>query len=208
MPTSRISPLTHRTTANNCPGQSLRTSEQQLRRSFLCCPLWGKWPGWDAAHIRCLCDGFGRMLSPLGKVARRAERGICRQGRQRQVKDGLSTQKRMVYIGRGRQQEQMPLQSLARQLSQRGRHAHPLLARRFRESAVPFGESGPQGRKGKLQAMGVAKGERWLKHANEDGLHRAGSSARADTPSVAGATAFPEGTPRTSVANARFLRRD
>ena len=48
--------------------------------------------------------------------------------------------------------------------------------------------------------MGVEKGERWLEYANEDGLHRAGSSARADAPSVAGATASPEGTPRTSVA--------
>ena len=94
----------------------------------------------------------------------------------------------------------MPLQSLARQLPQRGRHAHPLLVRRFRKNAVPFGESGPKGRKGKLQAMGVEKGERWLEHAKEDGLHRAGSVIRADAPpSVAGATASPEGTPRTSV---------
>ena len=81
----------------------------------------------------------------------------------------------------------MPLQSLARQLPQRGRHAHPSLAVR----AVPFGESGPEGRKGKLQAMGVEKGERWLKHANEDGLHRADMSMRADAPSVADATASP-----------------
>ena len=90
------------------------------------------------------------------------------------MKDGLSTQKRMVYIGRGRQQEQMPLQSLARQLPRRGRRAHPSLARRYRKNAVPFGESGPKGRKGKLQAMGVEKGERWLEYANEDGLDRAG----------------------------------
>ena len=94
----------------------------------------------------------------------------------------------------------MPLQSLARQLPQRGRHAHPLLARRFRENAVPFGESGPEGRKGKLQAREETAGERWLEYAKEDGLHRAGSSARADAPSVVGATASPEGTPRTSVA--------
>ncbi len=64
----------------------------------------------------------------------------------------------------------------------------------------PFGESGPKGRKGKLQARKAAAGERWLEYANEDGLHRAGPSARADVPSVADATASPEGTPRPSVA--------
>ena len=85
----------------------------------------------------------------------------------------------------------MPLQSLTRQLPRRGRPAHPSLARWFRKNAVPFGESGPEGRKGKLQAMGVAKSERWLEYANEDGLHRADMSMRAVAPSVADATASP-----------------
>ena len=89
-----------------------------------------------------------------------------------------------------------PLGKMARM----GRRAHPLLVRWFRKNAVPFGESGPKGRKGNLQAREAAAGERWLEYAKEDGLHRAGSSARADAPSVAGATAFPEGTPRASVA--------
>ena len=53
----------------------------------------------------------------------------------------------------------------------------------------------PGGPKGEAAGNGGAKGERWLEYANEDGLQRVGPVIRADAPSVAGATASPEGTP-------------
>ena len=71
----------------------------------------------------------------------------------------------------------------------------PRRGRRVLESC-PLLESGPQGQKGKLQAVALVKDERRIEYTDGSDFQRATWLMRGVAPSVACATASPEGTPR------------
>ena len=83
----------------------------------------------------------------------------------------------------------------------RGDAIHPLLIRQLPGEdaacwrAVPLGESGPRGRKGKLQAVALVKDERRIEYTDGSDFQRATWLMRGVAPSVACAPASPEGTP-------------